>query len=281
MIKIVAIPAFNDNYIWCLYDSTTLQALVVDPGDALPVVEFIEANDLVLSAILITHHHLDHTGGIEALNKHYSPTVFGPANDQIAGIDNRLVDGDSIELFGIVFSVLAIPGHTLDHIAYFSQSSQNTSLNTNINIDQVNGEVELNSIDTPILFCGDTLFAGGCGRIFEGNPTMMKDSLDKLTELPGSTQVFCAHEYTLANLAFAMAVEPNNKTLQQRVKIDQRKRAEQLPTLPTTIKAEKATNPFLRYQEAEIISSATRHKQSPLTEDVSVFATLREWKNNF
>lgn len=269
MIKIVAIPAFNDNYIWCLYDPDSLQALVVDPGDAAPAIEFIETKELTLSAILITHHHFDHTGGIEVLNQRYSPTVFGPANHQIAGLDNHLIDGDTIELFGVEFIILAIPGHTLDHIAYFSQGRQE------------HPQTAENHDSTPILFCGDTLFAGGCGRIFEGNPTMMKASLDKLAALPDNTAVFCAHEYTLANLAFAMAVEPNNEALQQRIKLDQQKRAQQLPTLPTTIQVEKATNPFLRYRLPEVIHSANRHKQSAHTDDVVVFSTLREWKNNF
>ena len=263
MIKISAIPAFNDNYIWCLYDTVSLQALVVDPGEAAPVIDFIEANDLTLCAVLITHHHFDHTGGVKALNQRYSPTVFGPVNEQIAAIDNRLSDGERIELLGLEFSVLEIPGHTLDHIAYFSDSvTQNTG-------------------NSAILFCGDTLFAGGCGRIFEGTPAMMKASLDKLTELPDNTQVFCAHEYTLDNLAFASAVEPGNVALQQRLKIDRQKRADNLPTVPSNLHTEKATNPFLRYQITEVISSAMQYKPAEHTDDVSVFATLREWKNNF
>ena len=258
MIKISPIPAFDDNYIWCLYDTNSLEALVVDPGDAAPVDIFLTEQGLSLSAILITHHHFDHTGGLEQLSRH-NPTIFGPQNDQIKNIDNRLVDGEQIEILGVHFEIIEIPGHTLDHIAYYSADAGGS----------------------PIVFCGDTLFAGGCGRIFEGDPAMMKTSLDKLAVLPDSAHVYCAHEYTLANLAFAIAVEPGNQHLQQRLIDDQQKRESLIPTVPSSIGLEKATNPFLRYKEAEVIESAAGHADKQLNGDTDVFACIREWKNNF
>ncbi|MGB1140891.1 MAG: hydroxyacylglutathione hydrolase, partial [Halioglobus sp.] len=193
MLNIRPVPAFDDNYIWLLADTGTREACVVDPGDAAPVIAALDEEKLTLTSILITHHHFDHIGGLKTLCEAYSPTVFGPFNDAIEPVQTRLRAGDSIEVLGNTFSVLEVPGHTLDHIAFYHAGEQ------------------------PLLFCGDTLFAGGCGRVFEGTPPMMWESLKSLTELPANTRVYCAHEYTLANLAFAAAVEPDNEALQARI----------------------------------------------------------------
>ena len=257
MLTIQPIPAFNDNYIWLLYDPQSRQAFVVDPGDAAPVTETLAQLQLNLAGILITHHHFDHVGGLAALAEEFSPVVYGPHNPGIAGITQRLGAGDRIEVLGQHFEVMEVPGHTLDHIAYFH-----------------GGEV-------PLLFCGDTLFAGGCGRLFEGTPPMMLQSLQALAALPPMTRVYCAHEYTLANLAFASAVEPGNEALARRIAEAESTRARQEPTVPSDIALELATNPFLRCAEADL-QAALRSQgklQGESTEDV--FTTVRGWKDNF
>ncbi|MFA7552790.1 MAG: hydroxyacylglutathione hydrolase [Spongiibacteraceae bacterium] len=263
MIQIQAIPAFNDNYIWCLYDDTSKQAVVVDPGDAAPVQESLTALDLELVAILITHHHPDHTGGLNTLlheNKHGKPIpVYGPDSPKISQINHKLSEPESFSILGLTFNVIDIPGHTLDHIAMYCADS------------------DLG----PLLFCGDTLFAGGCGRIFEGNPAMMLASLSKLAELPANTRVYCAHEYTLSNLSFALAVEPNNPDLQQRFKTANELRQQQQATIPSLLQTELLTNPFLRCSEATVIKSAEHHSGKPCSTNTEVFATIRSWKDNF
>jgi hydroxyacylglutathione hydrolase len=257
MLTIQPIPAFNDNYIWLLYDQQSRQALVVDPGDATPVAETLAELQLDLVGILITHHHFDHVGGLAALAEQYSPVVCGPHNPAIEGITRRLGSGDHIEALGLGFDVMEVPGHTLDHIAYFHAG------------------------ETPLLFCGDTLFAGGCGRLFEGTPPMMLQSLQALGALPPATRVYCAHEYTLANLAFASAVEPDNAALARRIAEAESTRARLEPTVPSDIALELATNPFLRCAEADL-QAALRNQgklQGESTEDV--FTTVRGWKDNF
>jgi hydroxyacylglutathione hydrolase len=259
MIQIKPIPAFNDNYIWCLFDDQSNQAVVVDPGDARPVKAALQDSQLELVAILITHHHLDHTGGINDLLVDYPVPVYGPDSDNIPQITVTLTEPDTFSVLGLQFEVLTIPGHTLDHIAlYCAQSAIG-----------------------PLVFCGDTLFAGGCGRLFEGTPAMMLQSLNKLTALPAATQVFCAHEYTMANLKFATTVEPNNPQLQQRLLDDGARRQQQQPTIPSSIATELQTNPFLRCSEAAVISSAASQSGQNPREPVEVFSLIRAWKDNF
>lgn len=257
MMQVFAVPAFNDNYLWVLANGRC--AAVVDPGDAAPVEAFLAANSLTLTAILATHHHGDHVGGLLALKAHWKCRAFGPASEDIAGLDQRVREGDRIAVPGIdeSFDVLDIPGHTAGHIAYV----------------RVGGE--------PMVFCGDTLFACGCGRLFEGTAAQMVDSLGKLKRLPPGTRAYCGHEYTMANIRFATAVEPDNAALRERVSREAAKRARGEPTLPTTIGEELATNPFLRWEAPEVIASAQKHAGHALRGPVDVFATVREWKNNF
>ena len=257
MLTIQPIPAFDDNYIWLLYDEQSHQAFVVDPGDATPVIHSLRELQLDLAGVLITHHHFDHVGGLEQLRAEFDPVVFGPHNPTISGIDQRLGAGDNIEVLGLQFKVLEVPGHTLDHIAYFHAS------------------------ETPLLFCGDTLFAGGCGRVFEGTPPMMLQSLQILAALPPATRVYCAHEYTLANLAFASAVEPDNAALAQRVATAKACRARSEPTVPSDIELELATNPFLRCEQPNLLASLRAQGKLQGETPADVFTTVRGWKDNF
>jgi hydroxyacylglutathione hydrolase len=254
LINVTPIPAFQDNYIWLL--DNTSSAVVVDPGDAGPVLRYLDAHQLRLSAILATHHHADHIGGVDALLVRFPVPVFGPAGEDIAQLTVRLKEGDGITVPGLdlKFSVLDVPGHTAGHIAYFG-----------------NG----------MLFCGDTLFACGCGRLFEGTPEQMTSSLSKLAALPGDTRVYCGHEYTLANIRFAQAVEPGNDALAERMQRDTEKREQGLPTLPSTIALERKTNPFLRWSAPEVVAAAEHRANKKLPKPHEVFGTLREWKNRF
>lgn len=260
MIRIEPIPAFNDNYIWCIYDDKSRKAAVVDPGDAGPVEQALLSQQLELAAILVTHHHFDHTGGIKQLIKNRNIPVYGPKNDQIPAITHQLDEQSSLLLLGLDFTILEVPGHTLDHIALYCP-------------DTGNGQ--------SVLFCGDTLFAGGCGRIFEGNPAMMLDSLHKLAALSPATEIYCAHEYTLSNLAFANAVEPDNSALNTRIRTDTQRRKENIPTVPSILATELATNPFLRCTEDTVIDSAKRQGGSSGDSEVAVFTALRRWKDSF
>ncbi|MEX0962987.1 MAG: hydroxyacylglutathione hydrolase [Pseudohongiellaceae bacterium] len=254
------IPAFSDNYIWAASKANSDNVCVVDPGDARPVIDYIEANGLKLSDVLITHHHPDHTGGIQELCARYSCRVVGPGSSGIKGISEIVGEGDSVSLFDQHFSVIEVPGHTLDHIAYYCADD-----------DQV----------APILFCGDTLFAAGCGRLFEGTPMMMHKSLSKLATLPATTRVFCTHEYTLANLEFAVAADNENASLKERVKREKSKRASGTPTLPSSIELELATNPFLRCTEPGLQQSSRLRLGREPKDEVEVFAALRAWKDSF
>lgn len=257
MPKIKAIPAFNDNYIWLLDDGA--EAWVVDPGDAGPVIERMQVLGRALSGILITHHHPDHVGGVERLAEAFRIPVVGPA-DATPGISQPVREGDRVRAAGLDFTVLAVPGHTLDHIAYWAPASIG---------------------DAPVLFCGDTLFAGGCGRVFEGTPAMMYQSLQKLAALPAATMVYCAHEYTLSNLSFAVAVEPANSDLQARLSRDVRRREQQQPTVPSSLKEELATNPFLRCDADAVVAAAQGRCGNSSQTPEQVFACLRDWKNAF
>ena len=257
MLSINPIPAFNDNYIWCIQMTGNAAVFVVDPGDADAVEHHLSEQNLQLAGILITHHHQDHTGGITSLTKDRTIPVYGPDNPHIAQVTHPLSDGDSFELLGTRFQVIATPGHTLDHIAYFSDAS------------------------SPVLFSGDTLFAGGCGRLFEGSAAMMHHSLNKLSILPEDTNIYCAHEYTLSNLAFCAAVEPDNTMLAKRILTDQQLRQQQQPTIPSTLGMELKTNPFLRCDQPSVIAAAEQHSAQKLTDSASVLRVIRAWKDNF
>ena len=250
---IYPVAAFNDNYIWAIVRNQ--QALIVDPGDAEPVEAFLQENGFDLAGILITHWHPDHIGGLPRLAEKYRPRIAGPKHEAIKPLTETVADGDSVSMLGLTFSVIAIPGHTLEHIAFYCPQDG-------------------------LLFCGDTLFAGGCGRIFEGNAPMMFKSLNTLAVLPGDTRVYCAHEYTLANLRFALEVEPGNLQLQQRLIDCEKLRRENACTLPSTIAIELATNPFLRATEPEVVTSAL-NQGACSSAAVDIFACLREWKDQF
>ena len=256
MISIDPIPAFTDNYIWCLHDGKF--AWVVDPGAAAPVIRFLAAQQLTLQGILVTHHHADHIGGIDELLQRFSDlTIYGPYNPTIAPITRRLREGETITVFGEVFNVLEVPGHTLDHIAYLGTT-----------------------MHSPALFCGDTLFAAGCGRLFEGTPEQMFASLEKIKHLADDTRVYCAHEYTQANLRFAQAVEPDNLAVKQRAQSAAQLRANHQPTVPSTLALELETNPFLRADQSSVRMAALRHDPQSSNE-VEIFAAIRRWKDRF
>lgn len=260
MEQITPIPAFQDNYIWLLRNDAGSHAIIVDPGDAAPVITALEREGLTLAAIFITHHHFDHIGGINELVAKYAAPVFGPANEQIPCRTHSLRENQVIQIEGFSqrFRIIEVPGHTLGHIAYFSED-----------------------FTPPILFCGDTLFSAGCGRLFEGSPAQMFDSLNKLAALPSQTRVCCTHEYTLSNLRFAQAVEPGNAEIEKHIDKVTQLRAINQPSLPTTIDQELTINPFLRSAELIIKQSASTKMGFEICEPVQIFATLRTWKNEF
>ncbi|WP_147173030.1 hydroxyacylglutathione hydrolase [Pseudomonas sp. SJZ079] len=257
MIKIDALPAFTDNYIWLLQDLERRRCAVVDPGDAAPVQAWLAAHpDWQLSDILITHHHHDHVGGVEQLKTATGARVLGPAKENIPARDLALGEGDRVEVLGHAFRVIEVPGHTLGHIAYY-QAEQHW------------------------LFCGDTLFAAGCGRLFEGTAEQMHDSLSRLAALPGQTLIYCTHEYTLSNLRFAQAVEPHNPQVAQRLaEVSAWREAGQI-SLPSNLALEHATNPFLRSAETSIKEKIDQRDGAKNRSPSGVFAGLRAWKDNF
>lgn len=267
-LKITPIPAFQDNYIWLLEPGGSNRVSVVDPGDAQPVLAVLEERQLALDTILVTHHHADHTGGIEALLQRFPGTqVYGPADSTTRSITRPLHDGDPLSLCRHDFTVLTVPGHTWDHIAYYSPDAGPGG--------------------SGVLFCGDTLFAAGCGRLFEGTAEVMYNSLSRLAALPADTRVYCAHEYTLANLQFSLAAEPENEDTAQRLQADSRARAAGLPTLPSTIGLELRTNPFLRCH-TEVIQRSVRERmlgkssgERSSDSELEIFAHLRQWKDTF
>ena len=256
MLDIIPIPAFKDNYIWVLHNRK--HAVAVDPGDAAPVFAYLDAHKLKLAAILCTHHHSDHVGGICELAQVYNVPVHGPRHEDIPCASRAAGEGDTVKIpeLGIKLDVLDIPGHTRGHIAYLGAGG---------------------------IFCGDTLFGCGCGRLFEGTAAQLFHSLQRLANLPGETKVYCAHEYTEANIRFALACEPDNAQLRQRQEDSRALRAAGHPTLPSTIALEKATNPFLRCTVPSIIRNLERQlgPGSAPVDKVAVFAALREWKNHF
>jgi hydroxyacylglutathione hydrolase len=255
-MNLTPLPAFSDNYIWLLEDGT--DAVVVDPGDAGPVERVLDARGLRLVGILVTHHHPDHVGGVDRLRARLQGPVWGPARETIPQPFVPLHEGDAIEVLGLRFGVIEVPGHTAGHIAYAQQG--------------VPAE--------PLLFCGDTLFSAGCGRLFEGTPSQMCASLGKLNGLPADSRVCCTHEYTLSNLRFAAAVEPSNTDVHAHTAHCAALRAAGQVTLPSTLALERRINPFLRCTEPEVVASALREGAVD-ADTVSVFAALREWKNRF
>ena len=254
MINIEPIKAFNDNYIWLA--TTNEGSIVIDPGEAHKTIKYLKGNDLNLEAILISHHHFDHTGGIEDMLNFKRVDVYGPVNN-IPNINKQLRDGDLFSVIGIDFKIIEIPGHTLDHIAFFSENNGN-----------------------PVLFCGDTLFSSGCGRVFEGTFEQMHKSILKLKSLPANTKIYSGHEYTQSNLKFAMEVEPLNQKLISRYNDVQDLLNKGIPTLPTTLELELEVNPFLRCQAREVQNSVVKQFNTSNHEN-EIFKALRQWKDNF
>jgi hydroxyacylglutathione hydrolase len=265
--NVIAVPAFKDNYIW-LIDLTPADAgrasaqgrdapvpvAIVDPGAARPVIDALAQHSLTPAVILITHHHSDHVGGVAELTLRYKIPVYGPAAEAIPGLSRRLHENDSVTLGdgNMTFTVLEVPGHTAGHIAFYGQGA---------------------------LFCGDTLFAGGCGKLFEGTPAQMHHSLAKLAALPDATLVYCAHEYTLNNLKFAVQVEPQNADLNIRLDEVRKRRAEGLATVPALLGVEKRTNPFLRCNTSTVIAAAEKYSGKRLNPGEDTFAVVRHWKD--
>lgn len=249
------IPAFDDNYIWLLRRPGAAACAVVDPGDEDPVIERLGSLGLELAAILVTHKHGDHTGGIRALKEQWpDAVVYGPANERIPLLDRPLGEGDEVKLDDIdaCFRVMDVPGHTEGHVAYLGEGA---------------------------LFCGDTLFAAGCGRVFSGTFEQLSDSLARIAALPPETRIYCAHEYTLANLGFAKWVEPDNEDLLARMEAAQATRARDEPTVPSSLALELATNPFLRQDQPTVIAAAERWAGRSLTDRRAAFHALRTWKD--
>lgn len=252
--KIIPIPAYQDNYIWILHNDQ--HAWVVDPGDAAPVQRYLDQHGLSLCGILITHHHWDHVNGLEQLQEQHDCPAYAPNDDRIPGQLTRVTEGDVVKVpeLNLQFHVLETPGHTLTHICYHNDTG---------------------------LFCGDTLFSMGCGRMFEGTPEVYLDSLDKLKSLPPETRVYCTHEYTTTNVTFARTVDPNNERLKKYADQVAATRQQNHPTLPTILQREMQLNPFLRTHESTIQEAVTQQFQHTVTDAVSCFAGLRQWKDQF
>lgn len=265
-VRIIPLKAFSDNYIWVIFSPDDSKVAVVDPGDSRPVIEFLEENELSLDSILVTHYHNDHIGGVQELKNRYHCHVYASRHDKLSFADTELDEGDTISLFddSYQFSILHLPGHTMGHIGYYSQ---------NLPGHDLKGQ--------SLVFCGDTLFRAGCGRMFEGTPDIFHHTLQKLAQLPPSTLVYCTHEYTMANIAFAKTVEPDNADLLELEQNCQKLREQDLETLPSTIDSELRTNPFLRCTESTVIQAAERVEDKSLSDPVETFATIRQLKDNF
>jgi hydroxyacylglutathione hydrolase len=261
MLSLTPIPAFNDNYIWCLSDSQAGLAAVVDPGDANPVNEYLEENGLSLASILVTHHHPDHTGGIRQLTERWNCETIGSVNSRFTELSKTYTNNSGLTVLNHKFTIIEVPGHTLDHVAYYAESQSR--------------------YERPILFCGDTLFSGGCGRLFEGSPEQMLTSLTKLSSFPDETLVCCAHEYTLANLKFARHVDPINKELEDYEQECIELRQANSPTLPSTIEKERAINPFLRANASMLLEFTKKSLADANADNLSIFTALRRLKDSF
>ncbi len=253
-MKVTAIPAFRDNYVWAIHDHQN--AILVDPGEAAPILAWLESSHVRPIAILVTHHHADHVGGIREITARHPIPVYGPARESIPGRTEPLHGGETLRfsLLDLSIHVLATPGHTLGHLCYHGQD---------------------------MLFCGDTLFSCGCGRLFEGSPGQMHDSLNRIKALAPDTRVYCAHEYTLENIAFAVRVEPDNKALRQRLAEALALRDQDIPTLPVDLGTEIATNPFLRCEEPSVIVAAAQHAKRPLQPGLEAFTAVRAWRDEY
>ena len=256
MLAVTAIRAFRDNYIWLIHGSVAGRVAIVDPGDAKPVIQAVEEQGLEPAAILLTHHHWDHAGGVPALRSSFGISAWGPAGEPVEGMTDAVAGGDRVALpaLGLEFQVLDIPGHTAGHIAFHGHGS---------------------------LFCGDTLFSAGCGRLFEGTPAQMLASLDSLAALPDETRVYCGHEYTLANLRFAREVEPENPEIGRYAgQVEEARRANE-PSLPSTLGLEKRVNPFLRCDQPAVQAAAARYAGCEIASRLEAFAAVRRWKDEF
>ncbi len=257
MIKITPIPAFENNYFWVIQpDPAKAAVIIVDPGDAQPVLDFLRNQSLELAAIILTHRHQDHIGGVNRLLSETPVNVYGPASAAMPQVSHPLGDGDFFRLTNQEFQVISVPGHTWEHIAYYLA-------------------------DQSALFCGDALFAGGCGRRFDGTEEVMWNSLQKLAALPDDTLIYCAHEYTLSNLRYAAAIEPGNKAIKERLKHVEQLRSRDLITLPSLMGLEKRTNPFLRCDNAEVIAFARAHSNRTLESSAEVFGVIREIRDSW
>jgi hydroxyacylglutathione hydrolase len=255
MLSVTPIPALSDNYIWLLRQDASPGVCIVDPGEAAPVIDLLERESLTLETVLITHHHPDHTDGLDELIKRYSPRVIGPDNPSIKGISDPVGEGDEIRVMGRLFEVMATPGHTQDHISFFTAGIP------------------------PLLFCGDTLFCAGCGRLFEGTPEQMHTALKRFATLPEDTLVFAGHEYTQANLRFAREADPENENVKYALQECDKARSLERPTLPSTIGRELNINPYLRLSTPSVRQAAGN--VGATDDDLATFTTLREWKNRF
>jgi hydroxyacylglutathione hydrolase len=256
-MNLLPLPAFSDNYIWLLQHQG--MALVVDPGESTPVNHWLKENNHRLDCILVTHHHGDHTGGVSDLQREWGAKVYGPAKEKLGFEYQAMSQGSSLSWHGLNFRTIDVPGHTAGHIAYYAEPDN----------------------QTPLLFCGDTLFSGGCGRLFEGTAEQMLQSMDKLAALPSKTRVCCAHEYTLSNLKFANAVEPDNLVLKDYISKCQQLRAQNLPTLPAELGNEMQINPFLRTRKPSVINAVKKMAPPGTDKEAEIFAQLRIWKNEY